>query len=340
MGSEVFVEMLANPHCHLREGEAMEPLIKLAIKGGADLLGPMPNTALGLTTARQVKEYCGLVSPSIQVLPIAMMNEATTYDMLRDWTAAGIKDCKIYPLNRTTRSHNGVAHYGSLLHRVKYCGKLGIKVHLHPEHPCMLIDNRDAEYQFWPIADMFLNEGATIVWEHGTDARCIPLWKQMARTGRFFVTLTAHHLATTETLSFGDVRAACKPTIKTLIDQLGLISLIEEGHSWVVAGLDDAPHPTNAKHVHEDCCACGAYTAPFGLQLYAYALGRMLETKEGIVKFVDFTSRNARRLHGFRPCSRKAILVRKPFRIPNAYEVGSWLVEPFWAGRDIGWTLL
>ena len=36
-------------------------------------------------------------------------------------------------------------------------------------------------------------------------------------------------------------------------------------------------------------------------------------------------------------------MVRKPFRIPDSYSIGSWTVEPFWAGpRTYGyeWVVL
>ena len=203
----------------------------------------------------------------------------------------------------------------------------------------MVFTNRDAEYAFLPIADMMLRTGATIIWEHGTDARCIPHWKEMAETGRFFVTLTAHHLDDT----FGDVRSTCKPSIKTEYDRRGLIILVSENHRWVMAGLDDAPHPAGSKHVHIGKCACGAYTAPFGLQLYAQVLLPVLLPKiAGVQIFVNFTSGNAREVYGLPPASKEEALVHAPefFHIPDSYQIGDWEVEPFWAGQKLDWTLV
>ncbi len=346
MVPEVIVESLANVHSHLREGDIIAPLIEKAIMGGADVLGPMPNTTTGLTTASQVHDYMMQVRQAVPAgktmsfIPFIMITEKTTKDDIDDAIASRIRDAKIYPLNRTTKSQNGVESYGRILPIVKYCGEVGMKCHFHPEHPSMLFSSREAEFVFLPIAQMFLQETeAIIVWEHGTDARCIPHWIEMAKSGRFYVTLTAHHLATTEDEVFGDVRGACKPPIKLLSDQLGLIWLVTQNFSWVMAGGDDAFHDAKAKHVDKDRCACGAYTGPFLLQLYAHALEKLFETEAGIQTFVNFTSQNARCLHNLKGSSARVKLVYEPWEIPLTYPIGSLTALPFWAGRMLNWKI-
>jgi len=339
---EIYVDALANVHSHLREGyDVVKSLVEKAVEGGADVLAPMPNTTEGLTDANQVLKYIKTAEsyvPSgkkVTFLPIVMVSEDAPFKTIDDCVENSVVDCKIYPLDRTTKSHNGVRHYGRLLPLIKHCGKVGMKCHFHPEHPSMIFDNRDAEFLFLPILDMFLNETqAIIISEHGTDRRCIPHWQEMAKSGRFFVTLTAHHLATNEDAGFGDVRAVCKPPIKTRADQMALVNLVQKNYSWVMAGLDDAPHDVKSKHVHKGRCDCGAYT-PFGLQLYAHALSLTLL---GMRTFVNFTSQNARKLHNLPPASRIVKLVKQPFLIPPHYQIGSWTVEPFWAGEKIDWS--
>lgn len=347
----VEIETIANPHSHLREGcDVMGSLILNCIKGGVDVLGPMPNTSAGLTTAEEVRDYIQYAQllegdetkrfSELTYIPIVMLTEQTTEKQVDDCVEAGIRDGKIYPYLRTTKSARGVRQWGKMLPIVKHCGKVGMKVHGHFEHPAMTFDNRDAEFVCLPIVYQFLEEtDATIVWEHGTDARCIPHWKDMAESKRFFVTLTAHHLATNEDRTFGDVRAVCKPPIKTERDRQDLVALVSENHPWVMAGADDAPHDVEKKHVHEDQCACGAYTAPFLAQLYAHALEPLFVTARGLETFINFTSRNARVLHNLPDASRKITLLRKSFVIPKSYRVGSWTVEPFWAGRTLNWSM-
>ncbi len=196
---KIKVPRLIDPHCHFREDfGVIRALIRLAIEGGVSTCGLMPNTKEGLKTADEVNSYlvrvasCLTPGQLISFFAFLLINEETGEEQVTECVGRGIKSSKIYPFDRTTNSDNhGVRRYGRLIPTVKHCGKVGMKVHLHPEHPWMTFDNRDAEFAFLPIADMFLQEtDAIIVWEHGTDARCIPFWKEMAESGRFFVTLT------------------------------------------------------------------------------------------------------------------------------------------------------
>ncbi len=346
------VDALANVHWHGREvGEVMKGLIREAIRGGADVLGPQPNTEKSLITATQVLEYVGsakaycLPSPDTRLtfLPFVMLTEETTREELVNCKIAGISDGKIYPRLRTTKSANGVRHYGRILPVVRWCGEIGIRVHNHFEHPNMIHGNRDAEYLCLAVAEMFLEEtGAVIFWEHTSDARCIPAWKYFAGKypGRFFVTVTAHHLAWNEDQAFGNVRLICKPPLKTERDRLALVQLVCDGHPWVMAGADDAAHDVNAKHVHDGKCACGAFTTPFLHQIYAHALSKLLETAGGTRTYINFTSRNARKIHGLPPASRVIALVNKPFRIPPSCQIGPWTVESAGAGETIDWSMV
>ena len=342
------VRRIATPHTHLREDKPGEvvvgPLVRLAAEGGAVLLGPMPNTEQGLMTAGQVEKYHASLpdyvpdGEQVAFLKIIQITEKTTPKDIDECAAAGILDAKVYPKGRTTESHNGVEHYMRILDVVRYAGKTGMRIHFHPEHPSELFDNRDGEFAFLPIMDIFINETeAVLVWEHGTDARCMPHWVEWAKSGRFFVTLTAHHLLANESSAYGDVGSACKPTYKLETDRRGLIELIGKDYPWVMAGADDAPHPVGRKH-RIGPCACGAYTAPFLLQLYAHALSHLLDSKEGFRIFENFTYNNAGALYGPLP-DLYAELTEKPFAIPLSYRIGDWNVEPFWAGKELKFSM-
>jgi len=338
----------ANPHFHAREiGPVMKALIRNAAKGGVDALGLQPNTTIPLTTATLVSHYHDAAvtfsrGDIMRFIPFVMLTENTTYDELVACKVAGIEDGKIYPYFRTTKSEHGVRRYGKMIQVVSWCGELGIRVHVHFEHPDPVYINRDAEYLCLPICQEFLQETKAIIfWEHGSDARCIPGWKKFAETypRRFCVTLTAHHLAWNEDQAFGDVRKKCKPPIKTEFDRQAFIQLISENHSWVMLGADDAAHDINAKHVHTGKCSCGAYTSPFLMALCAHALEPLLYTARGRRVFQNFTSRNARERFGLTMASRQITLERVQTRIPLRYRIGNWIVEPPGAGETINWRI-
>jgi dihydroorotase len=338
------VEAVVNAHSHLREGEVVGPLIEKNIEGGADVIAFMGNTKNGLTTAAQTLEYLKAAQSLVPagkkmtLIPIMIANESTPEDEINRAAEAGIFDVKFLPLNRTTNSHYGIRHYARMIPIIQRCSKLDVRVHIHPEHPRMTFPGRDAEYLFQPILDMFINEtAAIIISEHGTDGRCVPFWIEASKTGRFFVTLTAHHLIADEDQVFGDVRAVCKPPIKTALDREQLVALVAENHPWVMAGPDDAPHDTAAKFAHEGRCACGSYTAAKLMLYYAHALGHLFSSPPGLQTFVNFTSRNARTLFGLPPASRTFKLVEKKSDIPNFYKIGHWMVEPFMAAGMLDW---
>lgn len=346
------IDALANLHSHVREDQVLEALVRLVIQGGVDFVGPMPNLKDPLRNALLVMAYKRRIESLIPngerlgILPIMQITEATTVSEIIEAVDAEIWDFKIYPRYRTTNSEYGVVRYHGVIGVIKEAAAIvfkrtgkRIRIHVHPEHPQKTFTNRDAEFAFIPIAYMFLEATeAILVWEHGTDSRCIPHWKKMAKTGRFYVTLTAHHLATNEDETFGDVRATCKPSIKTETDQINLVDLVFEGHYWVIAAADDAPHDKHAKHKEEGRCDCGAYTAPFLALLYAHVLDRLLKTAKGRKIFINFTSRNARKLYGLPRASRTLKLVRKKFRIPLAYKAGQWTVMSFWANQELEYS--
>lgn len=348
MPNEIEAEVGVNPHSHEREGDAIvKPCIINNARGGFNVIGPQPNTNEGLDTAKKVVDYIGnaedLVADDVEMtfIPFVMLTENTTEREIGYCVGQGIVNGKMYPFMRTTKSTKGVKQWGRMLQVVKWCDKHGLKPHGHFEHPNLLYSDRDAEHMCLPIVEMFLQETATveIFWEHGSDGRCVPFWECFAKTGRFFVTLTAHHLATNEDRARRDVRAECKPTIKTEVDRQALVHLVAKNYSWVMAGADDAPHHAGNKHVTEGQCACGAYTAPFLMQLYAHALEDLLFTPAGTETFINFTSRNARRVHNLKPASQKVKLVRESFRVPLSYPIGPWTVEPFWAGHALNWSI-
>ena len=352
---------MIDTHIHLRQDELrkpsiVHPLIDLSVEGGAIALGLMPNPKAGvhaphdgLHTAEDVVAYVEHAAQAnkaefVQFIKIVLLTERTTKADIDACVAAGIMDAKIYPLDRTTGSDIlGVRDFHELIPVLRHCGLSGMRVHIHPEHPLMDIHGREAESMFIPVMDMLMqatDEANTVfVWEHGTDARGIPFWKEWAKSGRFFVTITAHHLAADEDELYGDVRGVCKPAPKTRWDRDLLRALVLEGHSWIMAGTDSAPHDISAKQVEAGRCSCGAFTAPFALPLYAHTILDEPSDRE-IEVFRRFIYRNAKQLYNLPDLNLSEFeLIREDFVIPTSYDVGPWQVTPFGAGRRLNWSL-
>jgi dihydroorotase len=351
-GTKITVPAMFDPHFHLREGDGvMRDLLRLAYLAGVSTVGTMPNVGKGLLTAESVVNYRQKARASVNnhevsvpcvdiFMPIGAINEDTTLDELELMYDAGIRSVKVYPLGRTTNSDFGVRDYFKLLPLVTRCGELGITVHFHPENPNMLFEDRDAEFQFISFVDQFIRlTKAKIVWEHGTDARCIPYWKEWSKTGRFFVTFTPHHLLTNESDSRGDVRAEVKPRIKTCRDQNDLVKLVLEDHDWVMAGSDSAWHPCDAKHTDEGQCACGAFHGRHTLALYAHALLDRFIYESMEDSFDCFIFHNAKELHGLDIERVEITLVREETKIEKEVLVDGNPSMLFWAGKTINWRV-
>ncbi len=349
----VEVEALCNVHSHEREGQVKKPLIEAAIEGGADCLLSMPNAEGGMDTPDHVirynKESESMVPPGqvMNFIPIMLLTENTTERQIDEAVDKGIKDCKILPYLRTTKSEKGVKRYYPMLPKVKHCGRRGMRVHNHFEHPCMVYGDRDAEYICLPVAEMFLDTGATVFWEHGSDARCIPFWTEMAKTGRFVVTMTPIHINTTEDYVRGNNSGVVRPPIKTADDMHALREFICKGYDWVINGPDSAYHPTAVPEIKTlqkmpefGKCACGAFTAPWILAWYAHALmDHLLTLPNGLEIFNNFTSRIPRQSFGRPPPSRTIKLVRRPLIIPIKYQIGPEVAMPFLGGETINWQI-
>ena len=342
------IPCLADPHVHLRQGDVVAALLEYSVTGGADYVGAMPNTTPGLTTAEAVLEYEKnarrlLPAKSVGTLGIIkflMLTESTTVGEIEKAAAAGIKNAKLYPLNRTTNSSEGIRNYFWMTELIEKCGEVGIMCHVHPEHPLLDISGRDAEYLFISYVDLFLEHTkATIVWEHGTDARCVPIWEKWAKQfpNRFYVTLTAHHLIFDDDMDHGDVTAVCKPPIMSKLDRHVLLDLIRKGYPWVMLGSDSAFHPSGRKNVDKGCCACGAFVAPFLAPLCAHALDDIISGPYGIGIFENFVSNNARRLHNLPSATRRIRLVREEWEVPLTYDVAGEQAFPFMRGQKLRW---
>jgi len=342
---------MCDAHVHYREATddaIMQSLICYSYQGGADYGGPMPNTKAGLLKAKDVASYNSharsLVPSNVEMgfLPYLMINEQTTVDDIKEAMDLGIRDGKIYPLNRTTLSQYGVARYGKLIPVIGYCGEAGFRVHMHPEHPVMDYSHREAELAFLPIMQVLLEEtDAILFWEHGSTGECIVHWKRMARNfpGRFYLTICAHHLATHEDEVRGDVSATCNPSIKTWASMIALRQLVAEDHEWVLAISDTAYHPIGMKHVFNGRCSCGCLTAPFLMPLFAHALSDLLKTPPGIAIFGRFTSDNARKAYGLPAATRLIKLAQEEWTIPKTYPVGSEIGLPFWGQKKLLWQI-
>lgn len=331
-----------NPHGHLRQDNLARHLAKFA-SHYYDAYLAMPNTQPGILTGAEAVSYRNMLSEScggkMQIIPTIKIREDTTPKMIREATSLGVHFGKVYPLGRTTHADDGVNKYTNLWSVFEAMEEFGMTALFHPTHPSKTFGNRDAEYAFIGIFGMIREKFPCLrmTWEHLSDHRCIPHLIAMHQSHQnVFVTITAHHMFGNEDLHFGDVSAVCQPPIRTEEDRTGLNRFVMENHSWVMGGLDDAPHPIEKKHVI-GCCACGAFTTEAGTLLYATALSRLdlFDDAGGISIFERFVSINAANYFGIPVPTEKVSIEEETWTIPKEYRFGDTVVIPYGAGLHL-----
>ncbi|MEO8203286.1 MAG: dihydroorotase, partial [Betaproteobacteria bacterium] len=105
------------------------------------------------------------------------------------------------------------------------------------------------------------------------------------------------------------------------------------GNPKFFLGTDSAPH---AKHTKETACGCaGLYTAHAAIELYASAF----EEANALDKLEGFASFHGADFYGLPRNKDRITLVRKEWRVPDAYKFGADEVVPMRAGETLAWRL-
>lgn len=84
-------------------------------------------------------------------------------------------------------------------------------------------------------------------------------------------------------------------------------------------------------------CAAGIYTSPILLPLVAH----VLESFGALERLADFTSNSGRKFYQreHAQASGAVVLRRNKQQIKQSWTVGDVTIVPFWAGKDIEWSI-
>lgn len=244
----------------------------------------MPNTKQFLTTAQLASAYCRAVYLVAGVDFIALIAGYLADDMRPAEIESGYRRgawhaMKFYPRGATTNSHGGLPTPLSAGRQLETMERIGMPLLLHPEVNVWRgeeTDPYDRETIFFCEVLPVLRAtfpGLRISLEHITTRTAVEYLRENGASDTLVATVTAHHLLTDRIDYFRggpNPHLHCWPVLKRREDRDALLSLIAEGHDWLFAGSDSAPHPTTAK---ERACGCagGVFTAHAMVELYAEA---------------------------------------------------------------------
>ena len=317
-------------HLHLREHDMLELVAPLSAQAfaGAVIMPNLRNPVDSLTRLNDYKKAVENACAGEAFTPYMTLffKEYSKEDLL--WARKDIIGIKLYPAGITTQSEGGVRDFDQIAGTVALLEELGIPLLVHGETNGFVMD-REAEFlqmYAWLLTNF---PRLRLVMEHITTAAALDF---LERYEQVAATITLHHLM----LTLDDVAGGllkphlfCKPIAKTPKDRDALCRAVFSGHPRLMFGSDSAPHPRHAK----ECCGCaaGIFSAPVALPM----LVQLFEEAGALEHLQVFVSDNACRFYQIEPLTKRVVLHRKCWHVPDLYGT----VRPFLAGQQLRWSL-
>ncbi|KIM21821.1 hypothetical protein M408DRAFT_79992 [Serendipita vermifera MAFF 305830] len=334
----------ADFHVHLRQGDLCELVTPHVLQGGFSLAYVMPNLAPPIKNSDQALAYKSTleqIEPGVQYLMTLYLSLELTPHEIRKAKQAGITGVKSYPRGVTTNSETGIESYTAYYPVFEEMQNQDMVLNLHGEVPSDPSTNTcvmNAERHFLKHLETLHRDfpRLRIVLEHATTKEAVETVKRLGST--VACTITAHHLALTVDDWAGQSFHFCKPVAKYPEDREALRAVIREGHPRFFLGSDSAPHTVNKKATAtpNQACAAGVYTAPILLPLVAH----LLESFGALDRLAAFTSGNGRAFYKVQTTNLRAVTLRRePFRIAESLSLKDEQVAPFWAGKELNWSI-
>jgi dihydroorotase len=213
--------------------------------------------------------------------------------------------------------------------------KIGMLLLIHGEVTDPTVDIFDREKVFIetilkPIISKFPT--LKVVMEHITTSDAVEFVKSSGPN--LAATITAHHLLYNRNAIFqGGVcpHMYCLPILKREEHRHSLLSAATSGNPKFFIGTDSAPHSIEAK---ESACGCaGIFTAHAAIELYAEAF----ESVNGLEKLENFCSKFGQEFYGIPKATKKILLQKEEWTVPEKYLFGASYVRPLRANQKISW---
>lgn len=320
-------------HLHLRDEDMLQVVAPLSAQSFAGAI-IMPNLVPPITLKEEVLAYKARIieamgKHSFTPYMTLFFKDSYDYDFLSS-VKEDILAIKLYPAGITTNSANGVSNLEieTLRPTLEAMSKLNIPLCVHGETDGFVMDR---EREFIPIYEKIATAfpDLKIIMEHITTKASV---EALDRFENLYATITLHHLyITLDDVAGGFLQPHlfCKPIAKRPEDRKALLNVALNAHPKVMFGSDSAPHPRDKKEAQG--CAAGVFTAPIALQ----ALASLFAKNSNATNLQKFVSDNAVNIYGIKPSTKRVVLERKDFTVPNSY--GD--VVPMFSGRMLDYSI-
>ncbi len=329
-------------HLHLRDGDAMASVVNHSAKTFARAM-IMPNIAPPVTTVNAALEYKQRIMDAVEdksfsPLMTLYLTENISANEIKRAQELGFAAVKYYPAGATTNSEHGVSAIKNCTANLELLQEIGLPLSIHGEVTDPDVDIFDREKVFIDRELTYLTKNfpeLKIVCEHATTKDMVQFVE--AASNNIGCTITAHHLFITRNDIFNagiNPHHYCLPIAKTFADRDALIQAATSGNPQFFAGTDSAPHPVENKI--KVGASAGIFTAHAAIELYCEAFDKAgaLDKLEAFMSFYGADYYDLERN------SEKITLSKEPQTITDSYPFGDSSVVPFFAGKEIEWTII
>ena len=330
-------------HVHLRDRDVLRAVLPHTVERFAraivmpNLKPPVTTTAQALEYRQRILEAAGIGSPFTPLMTLYLTDQTPAQEVTRAHQSGHIYAVKLYPAGATTHSESGVTNLRDIYPVIENLERLGMPLLVHGETTDPDVDVFDRERVFIareliPLLRDF--PGLRVVLEHITTAEAVQFVH--AASDNVAATITVHHLLMNRNAMLaGGIRPHhyCLPVLKRERHRQALLQAATSGSSRFFLGTDSAPHARVAK---ETGCGCaGIYTAHAAVELYA----QVFEQAGALERLEGFASIHGPSFYGLPRNGESITLVRRPWRVPDAYPLGSGELVPLAAGDELAWSL-
>ncbi len=336
----IMIKKPFDSHVHFRRGAMLKAVAPFTAKqcwGGL----VMPNTAPHIFTPEDAEAYKTEVRAAIgdqfHIVMAGYLTPTTSAeDLKRGYLSGAWGAMKVYPPGATTHSTEGVAGKELIDHpALSVMEEIGMPVLLHGE---VNKDEHGEEIDIYDREKRFLEEivpsilakypTLKISLEHVTTRAMAEFMMANGKEGRLVCTITPQHLLFDRRMLHKDgfqPHLFCYPILKRKEDKEAIRALAAAGKSFVSAGTDSAPHPTQSKEKAAGC-AGGVFSAHAMVEMYTQGFDEM----GAMDKLEAFLSINGPSFFGLEPSSESITLEKSGWTVSEMVPVENGdKVRPF-----------
>ena len=335
-------------HLHLRVGEMALLVTPMSAKQFSDVI-VMPNLTPPVKTVEEAMIYRKRLVSYDKTCDYHMtlyLTESTTAEEVQKVSEhPNMIGLKLYPLNATTGSQDGISDIEKVYPLFEEMQRLGVPLLIHGEVIRQEISILDREKVFIEevLTDLVIKfPRLRITMEHITTKDAVDFVKS---TENVVATMTGHHLHinhnaifTVDGMTGINPHNFCLPIAKLEEHRLALVEAATSGDPKFFAGTDSAPH-TSACKISECGCA-GCFTGLHAVELYTtvFAEADKLDKLENFLSIYGRIHYGIEIPDGENKRSKKTITInREEFKIPK--NLGENGLRPFKYGETLDYKV-